>query len=96
MGLAFQSISRNNAPTFFDNMASQGLITAKKFSFWLNGDLAQSNGGQLFFGGSNPAYYTGTMTYVPLSSQTYWQFAMNRFVHFETNTIWVFFPLISV
>jgi len=36
-------------------MFAQGLIPRKAFSFWLNrNQMDQTNGGQLFFGGSNP------------------------------------------
>ena len=34
-------------------------------------------GGEIFFGGSDPNYYTGEMYYVPLSNEGYWQFNMD-------------------
>ena len=69
MGLGYQSIARGGATTVFQNMFNQSLISQNKFSFWLNRNPDQTNGGQLFFGGSNPYYYIGDFTYVPVSTQ---------------------------
>ncbi|EFN73376.1 Lysosomal aspartic protease, partial [Camponotus floridanus] len=34
-------------------------------------------GGKLIFGGSDPAYYEGNFTYVPVTDKGYWQFTIN-------------------
>jgi hypothetical protein len=45
------------------------------FAFWLNRDLnGQSVGGEITFGGMDPAHYSGEITYAPLTAETYWQF----------------------
>ena len=45
-------------------MFNQGLIQKKIFSFWLNRNpFDTQNGGQLFFGGSNPNYYVGNFNF---------------------------------
>ena len=36
-----------------------------------------SYGGELVFGGTDPTHYTGTITYVPVTSDLYWQVHMN-------------------
>ena len=78
LGLAYSKSTRE--ATVFENMYSQGLIREKKFSFWLSRDLTQDeNGGQLFFGTSNPQYYIGNLTYVPVSQKGFWQFDLIRF-----------------
>ena len=37
-----------------------------------------SFGGELVFGGTDPTHYTGTITYIPVTSDEYWQVHMNR------------------
>jgi cathepsin D len=80
MGLSFASISNLNSPTPFDNLFAQGLIKDKIFSFWLNNNISESNGGQIFFGGSDPAYFTGNFTYLTVTDAGFWQFSMEKFV----------------
>jgi len=77
LGLAFQSISVNNIPPVFYGMMSQGLVTNPLFSFWLSRDSSATVGGELTLGGTNPAHYTGAITYVPLTNETYWEFKMD-------------------
>ncbi len=80
-GLAYKSLSIEGKETIFDNMFNQGLIHKKVFSFWLNRNpFDTKNGGQLFFGGSNPNFYIGNFTYVNVSQQNYWQFTMSGYL----------------
>ena len=74
MGLAFQSISVDHVVPPFYNMVAQGLADAPVFAFYLN---RHGDEGQLTIGGTDPAHYTGPISYVPLSNETYWMFAMD-------------------
>ena len=72
LGLAYKTVGGQN--TVLDNMFNQGLIARKAFSFWL--DSNQNVGSQLFFGGSDSKYYTGSFTYANVTKKGFWQFKM--------------------
>ena len=55
------------------NMLEQGLIKEPVFSFWLNRNLEEEEGGEIVFGGVDPNHYKGKHTYVPVTRKGYWQ-----------------------
>jgi len=73
-GLAFGNISVDKVTTPFQNMIDQKLIDQPVFAFW----LTQTDGkvGELVLGGIDSAHYKGTIEYIPLSSETYWEISM--------------------
>ncbi|KAK2447872.1 aspartic proteinase [Trifolium repens] len=76
LGLGFQEISVGNSVPIWYNMIEQGLVKDPVFSFWLNRDPKAEEGGELVFGGVDPAHFKGEHTYVPVTTKGYWQFAM--------------------
>ncbi|XP_025269309.1 lysosomal aspartic protease-like [Camponotus floridanus] len=76
-GLNSLNIYGNGVTLLFDNMIEQGLVLSRIFSFYLNRDTSADLGGKLIFGGSDPAYYEGNFTYVPVARKQYWQFTIN-------------------
>ncbi|KAL3850888.1 hypothetical protein ACJIZ3_012770 [Penstemon smallii] len=76
LGLGFKEISVGNATPVWYNMVKQGLVKEPVFSFWLNRNLQEEEGGEIVFGGVDPKHYKGQHTYVPVSQKGYWQFDM--------------------
>nr|1B5F_A Chain A, PROTEIN (CARDOSIN A) [Cynara cardunculus]1B5F_C Chain C, PROTEIN (CARDOSIN A) [Cynara cardunculus] len=72
LGLSFQTIS---VPVWY-NMLNQGLVKERRFSFWLNRNVDEEEGGELVFGGLDPNHFRGDHTYVPVTYQYYWQFGI--------------------
>ncbi|XP_031701551.1 pepsin A-like [Anarrhichthys ocellatus] len=75
LGLAFQSIASDSVVPVFDNMVNQGLVSQPLFSVYLNSNSEQ--GSEVVFGGIDSSHYTGQITWVPLTSATYWQIQMD-------------------
>lgn len=50
LGMAFQTISVDNVVPVFTNVFQQRLVSRNAFSFWLDRDATQKNGGELFLG----------------------------------------------
>merc|ERR1711962_1120468 len=61
----------------FNSMVDQGVVDEAIFSFWLNREANAEHGGELILGGSDPEYYTGDMTYVPVEREGYWEIKMD-------------------
>ncbi|KAH0696250.1 hypothetical protein KY290_013604 [Solanum tuberosum] len=76
LGLGFQEISVGNAVPVWYNMVKQGLIKEPVFSFWLNRNTEEEQGGEIVFGGVDPNHFKGEITYAPVTRKGYWQFDM--------------------
>ncbi|XP_010539213.1 PREDICTED: aspartic proteinase A3-like isoform X3 [Tarenaya hassleriana] len=76
LGLGFQEISVGNATPVWYNMVKQGLVKEPVFSFWLNRDTDDEEGGEIVFGGVDPKHFKGQHTFVPVTRKGYWQFDM--------------------
>ncbi|XP_036151758.1 pepsin A [Myotis myotis] len=75
LGLAYPSIASSGATPVFDNMWNQGLVSQDLFSVYLSPN--DQSGSVVMFGGIDSSYYTGTLNWVPLSSETYWQITVD-------------------
>ncbi|KAJ3274385.1 hypothetical protein HDV01_002989 [Terramyces sp. JEL0728] len=76
LGLGFDSISQiskalGKSANFFDGLGYTGQQNV--FSFYLS-DSKDGDNGEVTFGGIDSSKYTGSINYVPLNSETYWQF----------------------
>ncbi|XP_074307483.1 aspartic proteinase A1-like [Silene latifolia] len=80
LGLGFQEISAGNAVPVWYNMMNQGLVKEPVFSFWLNRNAQEEEGGEIVFGGVDPNHFKGEHTYTPVTRKGYWQFEMGDFL----------------
>ncbi|XP_037336457.1 pepsin A-like [Pungitius pungitius] len=75
LGLAFQSIASDNVMPVFDTMVKEGLVSQPLFSVYLSSNSEQ--GSEVAFGGIDSSHYTGQISWIPLTSATYWQIKMD-------------------
>ncbi|KAF9986814.1 hypothetical protein BGZ75_001361 [Mortierella antarctica] len=74
LGLAFQSISVIDAPTFMDTAFQQKKIKTNVFSLY----LPSIGDGEITLGGINQARFSGDMTYAPVTNKTFWFFEITN------------------
>ncbi|XP_047330225.1 aspartic proteinase A1-like [Impatiens glandulifera] len=77
LGLGFPELSVEGVVPVWYNMMNQGLIRNPVFSFWLNRNTKEEEGGELVFGAIDSRHYIGNHTYVPVTHKVYWQFDMS-------------------
>lgn len=85
LGLAWPSLSVNGITPVIQNMISQKAIDNGEFAFFLGN--ADSEDGELTIGGYDQSRFTGSLAYVPLKSQTYWEINMEAFKIGVTNYV---------
>jgi len=76
LGLAFKNISVDSITPVFQNLVEQKVVDPV-FSVYLSDEPGQD--GELLLGGINAKHYSGTLEYVPLSSESYWEIALDDF-----------------
>ncbi|GAA6004262.1 uncharacterized protein JCM10292_007315 [Rhodotorula paludigena] len=81
-GMAFSTIATSGAPTFFENLITADSVQQPLFSYYLQRakDLTSQSrgtvgGGELCIGCTNSAQYTGSINWLPVVAQSYWEVA---------------------
>jgi hypothetical protein len=64
MGMAYQSISVYRSPPVFQSLVALKQVSSPVFSFKLS-----TSGAELFLDGTDSSWYTGSFTYVPVTTQ---------------------------
>ncbi|XP_030078160.1 pepsin A [Microcaecilia unicolor] len=75
LGLAYPKHSSNQPTPVFDNMWNEGLLSQDLFSFYLSPD--DEDGSVVIFGGIDSSYYTGSLSWVPVSVERKWQITID-------------------
>ncbi|XP_001372683.1 chymosin-like [Monodelphis domestica] len=74
LGLGYPSLAEDQATPVFDNMMNKNLVAQDLFSVYMSRD---SQGSMLILGAIDPSYYTGSLHWVPVTEQGYWQFSVD-------------------
>ncbi|XP_076028190.1 pepsin A-like [Genypterus blacodes] len=75
LGLAYPRLAASSAMPVFDNMMKEGLVNQDLFSVYLSSN--SQSGSVVTFGGIDPNHYYGSITWIPLSNQLYWQITVD-------------------
>ncbi|NXC74447.1 CATE protein, partial [Anhinga anhinga] len=78
LGLAYPSLAVDGVTPVFDNMMAQNLVELPMFSVYMSSNPESSLGGELLFGGFDPSRFMGTLNWVPVTQQGYWQIQLDN------------------
>merc|ERR1719343_1785799 len=73
LGLGWGAISQGGVPTFMQALVDSRQLAEPVFAFYLGNEQP----GELVFGGVDEKHYTGEFSFVPLTSETYWEVAVD-------------------
>nr|8CIK_A Chain A, Chymosin [Cervus canadensis sibiricus] len=74
LGMAYPSLASEYSVPVFDNMMNRHLVAQDVFSVYMDRNGQES---MLTLGAIDPSYYTGSLHWVPVTVQKYWQFTVD-------------------
>ncbi|XP_008821520.2 cathepsin E [Nannospalax galili] len=77
LGLGYPSLAAGGVTPVFDNMMAQNLVDLPMFSVYMSSDPEDGLGSELTFGGYDPSHFSGSLNWVPVTKQAYWQIALD-------------------
>ncbi|XP_003933485.1 chymosin [Saimiri boliviensis] len=75
LGLAYPSLASEYSVPVFDNMMDRHLVAQDLFSVYMS---RNEQGSMLTLGAIDRSYYTGSLHWIPVTVQEYWQFTVDR------------------
>uniref|UniRef100_A0A8C3RBZ3 cathepsin E n=1 Tax=Cyanoderma ruficeps TaxID=181631 RepID=A0A8C3RBZ3_9PASS len=78
LGLAYPSLAVDGVTPVFDNMMAQNLVELPIFSVYMSSYARGICSGMLLFGGFDTSRFTGTLNWVPVTQQGYWQIQLDN------------------
>ncbi|NXJ07803.1 PEPE protein, partial [Odontophorus gujanensis] len=77
LGLGYPSLAADGITPVFDNMVNESLLEQNLFSVYLSRETV---GSMVIFGGVDESYFTGSINWIPVSYQGYWQISMDSII----------------
>ncbi|XP_053523881.1 cathepsin E [Artibeus jamaicensis] len=77
LGLGYPSLAVGGVTPVFDNMMTQNLVDVPMFSVYMSSDPEGGAGGELIFGGYDHSHFSGSLNWVPVTKQGYWQITLD-------------------
>jgi hypothetical protein len=77
LGLGWQTIAVDGVTPVINQMISENLFSQKLFGVYLGHTTTDGSvAGELTIGGMDDSHYTGSLTWIPITTKGYWQFNM--------------------
>ncbi|KAL0608927.1 Cathepsin E [Plecturocebus cupreus] len=78
LGLGYPSLAVGGVTPVFDNMLAQNLVDLPMFSVYMSSNPEGGAGSELIFGGYDHSHFSGSLNWVPVTKQAYWQIALDN------------------
>ncbi|XP_071434749.1 embryonic pepsinogen-like [Pithys albifrons albifrons] len=77
LGLGYPNLAADGITPVFDNMVNESLVQENLFSVYLS---REETGSVVIFGGIDESYFTGSISWISVSYQGYWQITMDSII----------------
>ncbi|XP_008052120.1 cathepsin E isoform X2 [Carlito syrichta] len=97
LGLGYPSLAVGGVTPVFDNMMAQNLVNVAMFSVYMSSSPEGGAGSELILGGYDHSHFSGSLNWVPVTKQGYWQIALDNMLwSVPTSTSCQMSPSLSV
>uniref|UniRef100_A0A8D0FCH9 Peptidase A1 domain-containing protein n=1 Tax=Strix occidentalis caurina TaxID=311401 RepID=A0A8D0FCH9_STROC len=77
LGLGYPNLAADGITPVFDNLVNESLLEENLFSVYLS---RETTGSVVIFGGIDESYFTGSINWISVSYQGYWQISMDSII----------------